>query len=276
MDNVFINEAFESSINAYIKLETEYNEVIANSFSIIVLKLLSSIYGETDITNPFIIKNEESFKQNLTKFGYSVEEYEEFKSNFLEYYKIEEENQSLELKKDNPYFVKIQKQLIDMFFKKRNSYSVSLNEESEFFDLLYTTKTTNPLRASYNYLTAKNIKEVETYYYGKVDEEAEKIETPQKSNVLNLEAYEILNYSLTDIANMDASSVDKINENVYNFFEISEEADNKIDLLNEAIENYKKYNSRLTSGNGYVDILLVMGVVVTGVLLLAIATLVIL
>ena len=74
---------------------------------------------------------------------------------------------------------------------------------------------------------------------------------------------------------MDAESVDKINENVYNFFDIDEDAENKSDLLNSAIANYKKYNSKLTSGNGYVDILLVMGVVVTGIMILSIVSLMI-
>lgn len=271
MENIFINEAFDSSIKKYIALAKSNNEIIANSFEIMVLKMLAVIYGETDIINPYIIKSEKSFKQNITKFGYSGEDYENFKNDFLEYYYIEEENKTLKIKKCNNYFVKIQKSLIDMFFSKKSNYRVTEEEENIFFDLLYTTKTTNPLRMSYNYLTAKNYREVEDYFYEKVEEAQTPVE-PKKSNVLNIEAYEILNYSLTDIANMDSDSVDKLNENVYNFFDIEEDAENKTDLLNEAISNYKRYNQKLTSGNGYVDILLVFAIVMTGVLLLTIAT----
>lgn len=272
MENIFVNEAFESAVKKYIDLGKINNEIVANSFEVMVLKMLAVIYGETDIINPYIIKSEKSFKQNITKFGYSVEEYEDFKTEFLEYYYLEEENKNLQLKKANGYFIKIQKKLIDMFFLKKANYRITEDEEKSFFDLLYTSKTTNPLRMSYNYLTAKNYREVEDYFYAKLEESQETPEPPKKSNVLNIEAYEILNYSLTDIANMDSESVDKLNENVYNFFDIEEDAENKSDLLNEAISNYKRYNSRLTSGNGYVDILLVFGIVMTGVLLLAIAT----
>lgn len=276
MEHVFINEAFDSSIKDFIKLQKSNNEIIANSFAIMVLKILACLYGEIDIINPYIVKNEKSFKYNITKFGYSIDLYENFKKNYLEFYKIEKENQSLSIKKSNPYFVLVQKNLIDMFMVKKKNYSVSIEEENQFFDLLYTSKTMNPLRSSYNYLTAKDIYEVEEYFYECLENLDEKPEPPKKNNVLNVEAYEILNYSLTDIANMDFESVEKINENVYEFFNIDEEAANKSDLLNTAVENYKRYNTRLTSGNGYVDILLVMGIVVTGILVLTVMSFIIL
>ena len=274
MSDVFINKAFDITIKEYLKLQKESNELVASSFSIGVLKMLANIYGEVDIINPYIIRNEKSFQQNIMKFGYSFSGYEEFVSNFLNYFEIEEENKNLALKKPNPYFVEVQKNLIDMFKAKKECYHISEDEEMLFFELLYTTKSTNPLKLSYNYLTASDVFEVENYFFKKSDEE-EKPEPPKKSNVLNIEAYEILNYSLTDIANMDSDSVDEVNKNVYSFFKINEDEENKADLLNDAIENYKKYNSRLTSGNGYVDILLVMGIVVTGILVLTVASFII-
>lgn len=272
MENIFINEAFDNSIKEYLNAKGVNNDIVNNSFAVMFLKMLAIIYGEVDILNPYILKNEKSFQQNITKFGYSNEDYEKFINNYQNYYDIEKENNSLSIKKSNPYFVDIQKQLIDMFCKKKFAYKVSNIEEKEFFSLLYTSKTTHPLRSSYNYLTANNIREVEDYFYEQIDKIPEELAKPKKSNVLNIEAYEILNYSLTDIANMDPESVDRVNENVYDFFEIDENAENRVDLLNQAVENYKRYNTKLTSGNGYVDILLVIGVVVTVILILAVIT----
>lgn len=275
MDNIFINEVFDSSIKDFLKLQKQSDEILENSFCISVLKMLATIYGEVDIINPYIIRNEKSFKNNIMKFGYSEESYEVFKDNFLKYFQIEFKNNNLNPKKDNPYFVKVQKDLIDMFITKKINYQVSEEEQKTFFSLLYTNKTTNPLKVSYNFLTAKDVNEVEEYFMEQLEKCEEALNPIKKSDILNIEAYEILNYSLTDIANMDSESVDKINENIYNFFDIDEEAENKNDLLNTAIENYKKYNSRLTSGNGYVDILLVMGIIVTGILILSVATFII-
>jgi len=272
MESKFINYAFDNAIKSYIK-DADKNEIVGNSFILMVLKMLASIYGEVDIINPYLIKNENSFMKNIIKFGYTEEKYIEFVDNFKKYYEIETKNNELNVKINNPYFVIIQKQLIDMFCLKKKNFYVSNMEQKDFFDLLYTSKTTNPLRSSYNFLTASDPNEVENYFYEQVDKCYEK-EAPKEKNVLNIEAYEILNYSLTDIATMDHESVDKINENVYNFFEIDKEAENKNDLLNLAVLNYKRYNSKLTSGNGYVDILLVMGIVVTVILVLIIITLI--
>lgn len=275
MESIFINEAFDSSIKEFIKLQKESDEVKENSFAIIVLKILACIYGDIDIINPYIVKNEKIFKQNLMKFGCSSELYEEFVLNFKDFFKIDEHNKVAIEKKENPYFVDVQKNLIDIFMCKKKNYKVSEEEEKAFFGLLYTSETEEPLKLTYNHLTAKNPDEVEFYYYQQLDALTDDTEPPRKSNILNLEAYEILNYSLTDIANMDADSVDEVNERIYSFFEIDEDVTNKNELLNAAIDNYKKYNSKLTSGNGYVDILLVMGIVVTGILVLTVASFII-
>ena len=53
--------------------------------------------------------------------------YEEFVSNFLNYFEIEEENKNLALKKPNPYFVEVQKNLIDMMMAK-NAIKNALGE----------------------------------------------------------------------------------------------------------------------------------------------------
>lgn len=265
MDNVFINEAFDNSIKDYLNSKKLNEEIANNSFTLIALKMLACIYGEIDIINPYILKNEKAFKQNIIKFGYSDDEYAHFKRDFTEFYKIEQLNKNMICKKVDPLFRKILKHLIDMYCEKKFNYKVAEAEEMEFFDLIYKSG-----------ISDNDIEEINNYFHAKKEQHKEEIAIPKKTNVLNIEAYEILNYSLTDIANMDAVSVEKINENVYNFFAVDVNAENKNDLLNEAIENYKRANSRLSTGNGYVDILLIMGIVVTGILLLTIATFVIL
>ena len=55
----------------------------------------------------------------------------------------------------------------------------------------------------------------------------------------------------------------KVNDNVLNFFRINKEEPNKEDMLLKAISYYQKYGNRLTSGNGYVDMLLFLSVLVT-------------
>ena len=44
---------------------------------------------------------------------------------------------------------------------------------------------------------------------------------------LNIDAYEILKYSLEDINKTDADQLDEVNKKVYNYFDINENAINK-------------------------------------------------
>ena len=54
---------------------------------------------------------------------------------------------------------------------------------------------------------------------------------------------------------------------VYHFFRIKDNDLNKRGRLDEAIRYYKKYGNTITSGNGYVDLLLLMSVIATGLML---------
>ena len=56
----------------------------------------------------------------------------------------------------------------------------------------------------------------------------------------------------------------------YDYFKIRENAINKEYLLDKAIEAIERENNKVTSGNGYVDILLVLSVICTVLMLLGI------
>ena len=97
-----------------------------------------------------------------------------------------------------------------------------------------------------------------------------KVILPKEKHYLNVKAYELLNYSFDDIKNMDSSDVDKVNSQVYDYFKIRENAINKEYLLDKAIEAIERENNKVTSGNGYVDILLVISVICTALMILGI------
>ena len=97
-----------------------------------------------------------------------------------------------------------------------------------------------------------------------------KVILPKEKHLLNAKAYEILNYSFDNVKNLESSEVDKINSQVYDYFKIRENAINKEYLLEKAIEAIERENNKVTSGNGYVDILLVISVICTALMILGI------
>ena len=80
----------------------------------------------------------------------------------------------------------------------------------------------------------------------------------------------MINYNYDYVKNLDSSEIDKINSQVYDYFKIRENAINKEYLLEKEIERIVKENNKVTSGNGYVDILLVLSVICTVLMLLGI------
>lgn len=112
-------------------------------------------------------------------------------------------------------------------------------------------------------------------YFKKQLKENVKIIKPQEKHYLNIKAYEILNYSMDDLNKMDNNELERVNHQIYDYFKIRENAINKEYLLEKAIEALERENNKITSGNGYVDILLVMSIICTIIMVVGIITFVV-
>ena len=268
---VFINEAFTKAINDYLKSVEQPKGVVYNSFLVVVIRLLIIIYSELDIVNPMVINDEDLLKNNLAKYGYSKMDLEMFFSDLQVFYDIEKENENKMIKVENPYFITVQKELIDMFIAKKMNYNLKEKEVQDFYNLLYTPYAKNPLMVSYNFLMAKDVLEIDNYFKKQMQENV-KVVVPREKHLLNVKAYELLNYSMDQINAMDANEVDKLNSQVYDYFKIRENAINKEYLLDKAIEAIEREKNKVTSGNGYVDILLVMSIICTVIMVVGIIT----
>ncbi len=269
MEPYFINEAIEKAINDYMNSKDKVESVLYNSFLVVVIRMLISIYGELDIINPYQIKNEDAFKNNLMKYGASKENVDNLFELISNFYLIERRNSLAIKREENIYFISVQKALIDLFTLKRLNFDLTENECKDFFDLLYTPGTSNALRQSYNYLNASDIYEVAEYYQNKMLEEKEP-ELADDKNLLKFDIYKLFNVSIADISKMSAKEIDTLNKEIYKSFDISENAINKDYLLDEKLKEIKMQNSPITTGNGYVDILLIMSVIVTTIMVVVI------
>lgn len=269
MDKVFINNAFSKAVNNYTKSNDNVQGVMYNSFLVVVIRSLISIYSELDIINPMVIGDEELLKENLAKFGYDKTDIEVFLSNLQLFDDFEILNETNNVKKKNPYFLIIEKDLINMLIKKKLNFFITEHELKDFYDLLYTPNSTNPLRVSYNYLMSNNEWEIDNYFKTEMKNNV-KVVLPKEKHLLNPKAYEILNYNIEDIKNMSETEINKINSLVFDYFKIRENAINKEYLLEKAIEAMEREKDKITSGNGYVDILLVLSVIITIVMVVGI------
>ncbi len=268
---VFINEAFTKAINDYLKSVEQPKSVVYNSFLVVVIRLLIIMYSELDIVNPMVINDEDLLKNNLAKYGYSKNNLDIFFSDLQVYYELEKDNENKTIKVKNPYFITVQKELIDMLIAKKLNFHLKEKEVQDFYSLLYTPYSKNPLQVSYNFLMADDVLEIDNYFKKQMKENV-KVVVPREKHYLNVKAYELLNYSMDQINNMDANEIDRVNHQVYDYFKIRENAINKEYLLDKAIEAIEREKNKVTSGNGYVDILLIMSIICTVIMVVGIIT----
>lgn len=271
MKTFFVNEAFEKAVIDYLNSRDKEESVLYNSFLVVVIRMLINIYGELDIINPYQIKNEFALDANLMKYGLSSESVSEFKRLLDGFYRIERKNMSSIKREENIYFIEVQKRLIDMFNIKRLNFGLTDTDRREFFDLLYTPGTSNALRLSYNFLSTDNIYEIAEYFK---NEMAKVKEVPKQSekekDLLSFETYKLFGVGVSDLSKMNENEVEQLNSEIYKSFDISENAINKDYLLEESVKAFKMQRTPITTGNGYVDILLVMSVIVTTLMIVVI------
>ncbi len=258
---MFVNEAFNKGINDYLMNKDNVDSIIYNSFLAVVIRMLANIYGELDIITPFQLGKEELLDNNLMKYGATKEEINYFKKLLECFYDLDKKNENNINKEDNIYFVEVQKKLVDFYNYKRLYYGVTDEEKNEFFDLLYTKKTSNPLRYSYNYLNAIDEDEVLNYYLVQNNKKLEA--KKEEKDLLPRSVYTLFNFNDDDINNMSPKEINDINREIYRHFDIKENDENRKVLLEEKIKAIIPKEEPLTTGNGYVDILLIMSIIVT-------------
>ena len=269
MKSFFINDALDKAIKDYLSSKNKPEGLLYNSFLVCVVRMLINIYGELDIINPYQIKNEKAFDDNLMKYGAKREEIDNFKRLLDGYYLIDKRNKDSIGWEENNYFVEVQKCLIDFFTYKRLNFGLTEDEANTFFDLLSTPGSSNFLRISDNYLNSQDdIYAVARYYQEKMKEKKEVVEA--KKYILGFDVYKLFNLSISDISKLSKSELDNINNQIYESFDINKNALNKEFLLEEKIKEIHRQNNPITTGNGYVDILLVMSVVITTVMVIVI------
>ena len=226
------------------------------------IRTLIYIYGELDIINPYITRNEQSlggFDSNLTKYGFQEEKVEDFKVAFLNYQELLTKNVI-----PNSGMLTIQKYLMEMYLMKEKNMHLDFSLEEEFKSYLYISSNPNPYIQKDLSLLGNHANQLQSYFQSIAYEMHHNFSLEEeRRTIYPYVAYQVLGYNINQINALSDVDLKKVNENVLNFFRINKEEPNKEEMLLKAISYYQKYGNRLTSGNGYVDMLLFLSVLVT-------------
>lgn len=269
LEKVFINDCLSKVIDDYLKYKEKPDDALFQTFPVMVIRTLIFIYGELDVINPYITQNEHNmggFDSNLTKFGFPKEKLQDFKDSFMKFQEEVAMN-----KRPNTAFIKLEKYLIDMYFWKQKTMNLPLEKQQEFRKYLYLEDNESSIMQNDLNLYCTDKTELERYFKSVSYEMIHNFSLEElRRSTLNPEAYLLLGYSLEQISGLNDLDLQKVNQQVFQFFRVDPNLEDYQDLLLKAVNYYKKYGNRVTSGNGYVDFLLFASVLATALMVTAV------
>lgn len=248
MSNLFINEFISIGMDDYFNLKDE------NIFESHIIECLCDIYGKNTLKSIYENRDEAKFMEILKLYGLSNSNYYSFLGHTMNYMKFKwEHSVDVSIKSDAAFLVEAD--IISMFLYKCLMSDLS-NEEIAHFenDLL---NDFNVIKLHFN--TSLNPNKTRELWEKKKRIMTESIELVEiKPNYLESDIYLKYGTNLEDVKKMDYRMVEQLNSYIKNRMEL--------DLSNKIQDVEKKGNLSniiLTSGNGFVDALMIISIIVT-------------
>ena len=252
MNNIFINDSISNGISNYLLIKNGKDYDKAHIFEVYVIRCLCKIYGDINILTPYRIDNENSFKSNLIMYGLKVSEMEEFISLMNDYSKWLNSEKNVG---KTDLTSKIEIILINMIIE-RNKSNKFTDEELEFFDKYFDPKNNN--FATLHNLITKDVKIVPMYWNRKKALLNNNMKFKLiRNDLLSSSTYDKYGLDKDDISKMSEEKVRNINNRILE----KEKEDNKRN------KKFIPKNLIITSGNGFVDTLMLLSIMTTEIMI---------
>lgn len=252
MNNIFINDSIDAGISNYLLIKQNKDYDKAHIFETYIIRCLCKIYGDINVLNPYRINNVNSFKANLIMYGLSEKEMNEFISLMAEYSKWL--NSEKKVGKTD-ITSKIEIILINMIIY-RNKIIKFTNSEIEFFDKYFDPKNNN--FATLHNLITKDINIVPLYWSRKKMLLSNNIKFKKiRSDLLSSNVYDKYGIDKEEVSRMSEEKVRNINNRILESEKDTEKRNKK----------FIPKNLIITSGNGFVDTLMLLSIMTTEIMI---------
>ncbi len=246
-ESIFVNKCLTLGFENYLGIKN------TDAFECHVVECLVHIYGQ-DIVEAYKEKSLEKFDKVMRKYGLSENIYTNFMDNLEAYGHFKERI------KENPnsktdIMSNIDVDLIKMYEFMSAFVDVTEAQLSSFEnDMLKNHQT---VKMHFNY--SNDPKRVENFYKQERNKIGNRVQlTEQRVELLDDITYSKFGVSIDDVKNMDYRMVNKLN----NY--INDRIAQGIDAVTPPKKKLR-FNSVLSSGNGFVDILLILSIIATEV-----------
>ena len=252
MNNIFINDSIDAGISNYLLIKQNKNYDKAHIFETYIVRCLCKIYGDINILNPYRINNVNSFKANLIMYGLSEKEMNEFISLMVDYSKWL--NSEKKVGKTD-ITSKIEIILINMIIY-RNKIIKFTSSEIEFFDKYFDPKNNN--FATLHNLITKDINIVPMYWSRKKVLLNNNIKIKKiRNDLLSSNVYDKYGIDKEEVSRMSEEKVRNINNRILESEKDTEKRNKK----------FIPKNLIITSGNGFVDTLMLLSIMTTEIMI---------
>jgi len=247
METYFVNEFVTLGMDAY------FNNRHEHFFEKHIIECLCGIYGNETILEIFKTKDENKFLEVLSSYGFSSSNYYAFLGHLEDFEKFKKlylANPSL--KTDTAHLV--ESDIITMFLYKCLVKGVTSEEMSRFEN--YFLNNFNVIKLHFNSsLDPNKTRELWEKKKKLMTDSVDLVEI--KPEFLDGSVYEKYGTTLDDVKKMDYRMVEQLNSYI--------KSKMLTDSINE-VEKNKKFplsNVVITSGNGFVDALLIASMIIT-------------
>lgn len=249
-ENVFINDFISMGMHAF------FNGINACPFEVHIIECMCDVYGTENLKQIYIAKDESAFLNLIHKYGLARNIYDNFIRDTIIFEKFKEENkQDPSIKSD--IASKIEVAVIKMFLYKCLLFEPTLEEISHFENNLLNNFTI--IKMHFN--TSLDPNETRNIWEQKKRILSDNVELVEiKPKLLDEETYAKFGTSLKDVKEMDYRMVEELNKYI----------ESKLATMTVEAPTTKKKssgglfkNTVLTSGNGFVDGLLITSIIAT-------------
>ena len=253
-----MNDAIDAGIKSYLlKLENPDSSVV-HYFEYVIIDFLIHLYGKINIINPYQLKSEDSLKNNLIVYGASKEQIDDLFILLDEYNNWIKSNS----KEKNNILEAIFKILSGLVILKRNSVGIS-DEEMAYYENFFNLRD-NKIRTLAE-MMSNNKEDILSIWPRTVQKKEEAKEEKKESLFLAKEEYEKHGLEMEEVENLPEDRIKAINAEILR----RDKNENQGGSSNE-----KPWQLVLSSGNGFIDALVLLSIMCTEIMIGVIITII--
>ena len=256
--DVFVNDAVNNGISAYISKNNNQKISLSHIFELRIIEFLVKIYGKISILNPYQLKDANSLKNNLIVYGASDGDIEKL-FNLLHEYSLWLNSNS----RDKNNIIKDIFEILSNLVILKNKNVVIDSNEMKYYENFLSLKDTK-INQIVN-MSAINREEV-LNVWPKAVEESKKEPVKEEPLYLKDEEYEKYGLFMDEVKSLPKDKLLELNNEIKSRNESEASGGSSKD---------KPWQLVLTSGNGYVDALVLFSIMCTEIMIGIIVTIII-